>query len=359
MAQHDSEAFVRASAINCLCQLVNVKRIWDESLCAYDLMGFLLDTVHQESEGIVRKEYCLLIGEIYRSYKIPNAQFELIFPTMAHLAINDLYWEAKVSALHFWRQVILRQFKYNGVIDGAFPAVTFSRRHKKIVTLTPREIELRLHLILDELQVRGALGVLLECLGDDCDLEVVKLATKIAQRVESFLQQYDYGKEELAGGGTDRPSTALTTSLQSVASSSSVPTTSTSTSFAGLCLVEPTTGAAPGPLSDSDCAAQADRVIAAIVSLDDISLLGDTAVTAGAAQQPPEASSSPHLDPELFRRMRAVRPAEYLRRIAQLELATLVDRRGAWIRKNESFESLLDDMMFSLQIGDANNADCY
>lgn len=355
MAQHDAEAFVRASAINCLCQLVNVKRIWEESLCAFDLMGFLLQTVHQESEGIVRKEYGLLIGEIYRLYKIPNVQFELLFPTMAHLAINDLYWEAKVSALHFWCQVILRQFKYNGVIDGAFPAVTFSRQLKKIVTLTPREIELRLHLILDELQVRGALGVLLECLADDCDLEVVKLATVIAQRVERFLQQYDYGKEELAGGATDRPSSAMTTSLQA---------STTRHSFAGLSLEEsgaPTaaTAQAAGPLTDSDCAAEADRVIAAIVSLDDYSLLKHTAVAEDAEKRPPETSSVPHLDAELFQRMRAVRPAEYIRRIAQLELATLVERRGAWIRKNESFESLLDDMMFSLKIGDANNADCY
>lgn len=357
-------------------------------------MDYLLSTVHQENEGIVRKEYCLLIIEIYRSHRIPNQQFELIFPTMAHIAINDLYWEAKVNALHFWYQVILRQFKYNGVIDGAFPAVTFSKKHKKIVTLTPREIELRLDLILDELMTRGALGVLLECLADDCDLEVVKSAANLAECLQNFLAKYEYQKESNAAAADNKPTA-------STKSSCVVPTTDTN--FAELSLRDSlmvtnrhaarksasgktpspppqpaTTAGSPGdcaapadpsvdkmdvsppiPLSERACRLQADQVISAIVSLDDINLLGDTAVQSDAANKMPEESSSPHLDPALFRRMRAVTPTEYLRRIAQLDLATLVDRRGAWIRKNESFDSLLDDMMFSLRIGDADNADCY
>lgn len=330
----------------------------------------------------MRKEYCLLIGEIYRTYKIPNAQFELIFPTMAHIAVNDLYWEAKVSALHFFRQVIVRQFKYNGVIDGAFPAMTFSKKHKKIVTLTPREIQLRIDLILEESTNRGALGVLLECLGDECDLEVVKSAHAIALRVQQFLNQYEYrkGPEATEAAGASTTTTAATKTI--------VPTADTN--FAELSLrdtqsvnsrqnrqsgdmrqpqqppIASGSSAAPSPAHSVQTppidvnSTEADRIIAAIVSQDDINLLGDTKVTAEeAAKQTPEASSSPHLDPLLFQRMRSVRTAEYLQRIEELQLATLVERRGAWIRKNESFESLLDDMMFSLQIGDANNADCY
>ena len=57
---------------------------------------------------------------------------------MAHCAVNDFYWEVKVNSLDFWRNVICRQFCHQGMIDGTFPAVTFSKEHKKIITLTDK-----------------------------------------------------------------------------------------------------------------------------------------------------------------------------------------------------------------------------
>lgn len=57
---------------------------------------------------------------------------------MAHCAVNDFYWEVKINALDFWSRVICRQLSHQGMIDGTFPAVTFSKEHKKIITLNEK-----------------------------------------------------------------------------------------------------------------------------------------------------------------------------------------------------------------------------
>lgn len=317
----------------------------------------LLTNIHTESEGIVRKAYCLLISHIYRDYTISSHLYELIFPTMAHIAVHDLYWEAKMSALHFWHTVLLRQFKYNGVIGGGFPAVTFSKRDKKIVTLTPKEIDLRLHIIFKELQARGALGVILECLNDQCDLQVVIDAQKVGSEIEKFLAKYNFRKDEtsslsdLSLRESKSASDARTVAAAAAAARARQAAASDASPRQSVLFMPP-----KEQLSDSGAAA--DDVIETIVALDDINLLGDTAIKEQqAGSTAPDAS--PFLDPKFFQKIKEVGTEEYLKRIADIELDTLIERRSAWLTKNESFGSLLDDMMFSLQIGDANNADCY
>ena len=116
-----------------------------------------------ESEGVVRREAVACITAIYNHQQIPEYCLDIIFSVLAHCAVNDFYWEVKVNALEFWRSVICRQFVYHGMIDGTFPAVTFSREHKKIITLTEKEIHLRLKKALNELSLRGCLGILISC----------------------------------------------------------------------------------------------------------------------------------------------------------------------------------------------------
>jgi len=68
--------------------------------------------------------------------------------------VSDLHWEVKVNALQFWEKVIERQMSDQGMIDGVFPSVTFSK-NRKIVLLTENEIRLRLNKVLEELaQIR-------------------------------------------------------------------------------------------------------------------------------------------------------------------------------------------------------------
>lgn len=82
-----------------------------------------------------------------------------IYKQLFTTATSDLHWEVKVNALSFWDSVIDHETANQGMIDGAFPAVTFSKTSRKIVTLTPPEIQKRLRLVLDELQSIGCLQV--------------------------------------------------------------------------------------------------------------------------------------------------------------------------------------------------------
>lgn len=91
-----------------------------------------------ESEGVVRKEAVACIAAVYTHQQIPSPCLDTIFSVMAHCAVNDFYWEVKVNALSFWSTVICRQLSHQGMIDGTFPTVTFSKEHRKIITLTDK-----------------------------------------------------------------------------------------------------------------------------------------------------------------------------------------------------------------------------
>uniref|UniRef100_A0A182N9X3 Uncharacterized protein n=1 Tax=Anopheles dirus TaxID=7168 RepID=A0A182N9X3_9DIPT len=191
-AKNDTEAYVRASALRCLTLMVKIRLLWDHSLSKLSLMNHLIDVIDNESEGVVRREAVNTVKEIYANHKIQPQCLDSVFSVLAYAAANDLYWEVKINALQFWRLVMCRQFQHQGMIDGTFPAVTFSKEHKKIVTLTDREIQTRLMKVLNEISLRGCLGVLLACLGDECDLGVVKETIAIINKLMSHLNKYNF-----------------------------------------------------------------------------------------------------------------------------------------------------------------------
>lgn len=364
LAKNDAESFVRASALNCLCPMVNVKVLWEQCLSSMDLMVIyahlslsikiltyfltqehLLKVLRNESEGIVRKAAVCLVCEIYKKYKIPNHQYDQLFPTLAYSAVSDLYWDVKFQALLFWKLVIQRQFQHNGVIDGAFPTVTFSKELKKIVTLTPKEIETRLKRILDELSTRGALGVLLECLNDNCDLEVVKRAARMVAKIRMFLNSYDYMSE------LNHPEPTATGHQHSGSAASSLDDT--------VLIDEEMVSPPPPDATSMAFDTHSDNIIESIVSLDDINLLVHAYENQLKVDERPVEHSETTIDDEGFQKLVSVKPIDYLQRIGSIDLEAMIESRVCWIHKNESFDSLLDDIMFSLEIADINEADCY
>lgn len=104
----------------------------------YTPQKYAVEVLGAESEGVVRREAVGLIAAIYSHQQIPQHCLDTIFSVMAHCAVNDFYWEVKVNALNFWSCVICRQLMHQGMIDGTFPAVTFSKEHRKIITLTDK-----------------------------------------------------------------------------------------------------------------------------------------------------------------------------------------------------------------------------
>lgn len=79
--------------------------------------------------------------------------------TMAEAAVLDLHWEVKVNALEYWSHFITSHFTDQGMLDGSFPNVTFSKEHRKIVALNEGEIKRRLNKALDEMAKQYCLGV--------------------------------------------------------------------------------------------------------------------------------------------------------------------------------------------------------
>lgn len=79
--------------------------------------------------------------------------------TMSVAAVFDLHWEVKTNALTFWDHFVKSHLSDQGMLDDSFPNVTFSKEHRKIVSLNEAEIKRRLNKALDELARQRCLGV--------------------------------------------------------------------------------------------------------------------------------------------------------------------------------------------------------
>uniref|UniRef100_A0A8D8E4B2 BRCA1-associated ATM activator 1 n=1 Tax=Culex pipiens TaxID=7175 RepID=A0A8D8E4B2_CULPI len=366
-AKNDSEPYVRASALRCLTLMVKIRLLWEHSLVKLNLMNHLITVFDNESEGVVRREAVNTIREIYSNHKIQAQCLDAVFSVLAFSAANDLYWEVKLNALVFWKVVMCRQFQHQGMIDGTFPAVTFSKEHKKIITLTNKEILLRLRKVLNELSLRGCLGVLLACLGDDCDLEVVRQTVEIIRRLMCYLNKYNYMEEcvnrRVEPASDDR--SAFVAVIDTNYSEHKRPSDHQ--------LKSAQRNDADYSSGNVPCLINSDEIIDSIVNLDDVNLLSitykhnmsvsssgpePTATTMTPAGGGCHCEASKHHD-DLFRKYAEVSPEDFLKQVAATDFDELIAGRESWLRKTESFGSLLDDVLFSYYAAEVNEADCY
>lgn len=321
------------------------------------LQNHLIKVFDTESEGVVRREAVNTIREIYSNHKINSQCLDSVFSVLAFSAVNDLYWEVKINALLFWKVVMCRQFQHQGMIDGTFPAVTFSKEHKKIITLTDKEILLRLRKVLNELSLRGGLGVLLACLQDDCDLEVVKQAVEIIRKLMSYLNQYkfmEHCRNEVDPATGERNSSSIVPVMDtnySEHTKTTSPVKSTQRNDADY-----SSGNVPRLINP-------DEIIESIVKMDDMNLLSVTYKNnmkmAECSLRNSFTSESRKLHDELFKKCAAVSTEHFLEKIANIDFDELIASRERWLQKTESFSSLLDDVLFSYYAAEVNDADCY
>ncbi|XP_058457693.1 uncharacterized protein LOC131434697 [Malaya genurostris] len=357
-AKNDTEPYVRASALRCLSHMVRIRLLWEHSLAKLNLMTHLITVFDTESEGIVRREAVNTVREIYSNHKILPHCLDSVFSVLAFSAVKDLYWEVQINALQFWRVVMCRQFQHQGMIDGTFPTVTFSKEHKKIITLTDKEILLRLRKVLNELSLRGCLGVLLACLQDDCDLEVVKDTVEIIQRLMSYLNKYNFVEEyknqvdPATGERNLRKLVPIIDTNYSVhANSSGVQKTSQRND------ADYSSGNVP-------CLINSEEIIDSIVNLDDVNLLSISYKNSlkVAGEVPPGGScscESSKVHEDLFKKYAEVTADDFLDQVLQLDFDELISCRQRWMQTTESFSSLLDDILFSYYATNVNDADCY
>jgi BRCA1-associated ATM activator 1 len=303
---------------------------------------------------VVRREAVGLIAAIYRFQQIPPQCLDMIFSVIAHCAVNDFYWEVKVNALNFWSTVICRQFVHQGMIDGTFPSVTFSKEHKKIITLNDREIQLRLRKVLNELSLRGCLGILITCLKDS-DLEVIKKTVTVVNKLLGYLNKYkfieEYNKSE-KGTSQNGMKPVMDSNYSEFFNSNLAgvlnPAVRNNADFSK------TTEVTISP-ETFDCCPD-DMIIDSIVQEQDLVLLSNKyrqncSVT---CENMEELS---YIDENLFKKYATVSADEFLNYITNTDLEMLVQKKSEWLHHSENFSTLLDDILRSF--GQNVDLDCY
>ncbi|PSN40477.1 hypothetical protein C0J52_11616 [Blattella germanica] len=314
LAMDDDESYVRASAIN------------NNTLSL--LQTKMLHILRSESEGIVRREAAALLKEIYTHHKFLKAELTLVFEAMARAAVSDLHWEVKVNALHFWEKVIERQMSDQGMIDGVFPSVTFSKENRKIVMLTETEIRTRLGKVLDELARIRCLQVLVSALQDH-DIQVVYRAADIISMLNKVLSRHGLTSET----STSQPLPDLVRNC-------------TPPNFRG---VYDSYGCQVNGLERKIPSSHADQIIDSIVKESDLSLLARLSMGDQPSSNAPSSNAQKNVTVD-----------EFLGAISQLNVEELVANKSEWLDScNNNLSSLLDDFLASHMDREANAMDCY
>lgn len=207
----DPEPGVRATALKCLQEMLQNCTLWSKCPDENEVLPVrlslnkeihtrpklfyfqqkIIHILNNEPEGSVRIEAATLMQLLYKHQFLADENKPQIYEMMAFSATLDLHAEVRRKGLLFWQEVIGELLRNQGMIDGSFPNVTFSKENRKIVTLTEIEIKRRLNKVLLQLGETGCLGVLLSALQDDCDLGVVKEAVCITKRFLALLNQYN------------------------------------------------------------------------------------------------------------------------------------------------------------------------
>ncbi|KAK3931173.1 BRCA1-associated ATM activator 1 [Frankliniella fusca] len=409
LALNDAENYVCASATKCLTAMVCVDRFWNEELTDKDLVNKMIGILNGESEGVLRREASLLMSEIFKYRKVPSDVLHKMCVTMANVVLADLHWEVKVNALTFWKLMIERQMNDQGMIDGVFPQVTFSKEHRKIINLTPAVIQDRLRRVLTELSLNGCLHVLLEAICKDEDLEVVKRASEIISFLSVVLERH--GLLDLKNNLSSTPTSSEASSalgsnaVLSPSNQSDSLSESTSSVMSSYYEVEmpvhvqvenselntnhhntlnsSDNSRSPGKsildldpqvmgfdvlnddVLDLPSISQADlqdKVIDSILNDRDINLLAKVYLGTGAevtGRQGPETKISKPVRPLVV-----LSPEEFLCQLSILQVDKIVSERSRWVKDTGgNLDTLLDDMLITrnlkLEEDDFNAMDCY
>ncbi|KAI9561883.1 hypothetical protein GHT06_012845 [Daphnia sinensis] len=191
-AFNDTESYVRATAIGVVAAATPVPLLW-EHLSTHSnasVINSCYAVLQQDSEALARRAAAKALTLITQSGHFPSdLDRNVLYRYMSSAALSDLDWEVKLQALDFWRCIIDETLTQQGMLDGAFPEVTFSKEKQKIVRLDTKEIRSRLQTALSELGSCGCLYVLLQ-LVDDCDAPVREKSIRLLHHLRDVLANY-------------------------------------------------------------------------------------------------------------------------------------------------------------------------
>lgn len=191
-AFNDTESYVRATAIGVVAAATPVPLLW-EHLSTHSnasVINSCYAVLQQDSEALARRAAAKALTLITQSGHFPcDLDRNVLYRYMSSAALSDLDWEVKLQALDFWQCIIDESLTQQGMLDGAFPELTFSKGKQKIVRLDTKEIRSRLQTALSELGSCGCLYVLLQ-LVDDCDAPVREKSIRLLHHLRDVLANY-------------------------------------------------------------------------------------------------------------------------------------------------------------------------
>ncbi|XP_011179236.1 uncharacterized protein LOC105210142 [Zeugodacus cucurbitae] len=377
MAKHDSEPYVRASALKCISELVAIDAIWELDLSKQNLPDHLFDVLNNDPEGIVRKEALSTLTKLNSFRKITSRYKDSFYSTLVNCVVNDLHWEVKVEALKAWRSEIRNLLSDEGMIDGIFPPVTFSKEKRKIVKLNEKEINLRFSKILNELSQRGCLGAILKCLNDDCDVAVIREAKSLVKKLVDKLDEYNYDcasdTKKLNNQMTSENNTDMSTrsvlSLNNNESNNNETTLNSSLSET-VKLENNSVEIVSGDAETLEFL-DSEEIIESILDTKDINLLAEAYeqsmhINGGSKQTTPSQhqpdDERKHIDKLFYRQFSNVNAKDFLALVRRTDFEEEICKQDEWFLCNENLASLLEDIlsMFKPESnGESISADCY
>ncbi|CAH0750609.1 unnamed protein product [Diatraea saccharalis] len=331
VAFNDYEPYVQVSAFRCVAAAIRVCSMWDLMKAEHpNLLEDLVTVLRNNEEGIVRREVCNVLCEIYQNVKLSPSFKQTLYDHMASTAMCDFHWEVQMSALKFWKMVIQSLLTDYGMLDGTFPQMTFSRESRKIVTLNNVEIQKILRKVLDELAAMGCLTVLLKLIHDDHELEVMETALTVAQELFVVLQKYKV--PETMQLSEDDP--------KSVADL--------------VCDIKDEQFMENGEEMEAEASTKAENVIEGILNADDMNLLADMYQTQMNLQnEKNHMVASPKI-----KLLRSASPSLFVNFMVSNK--NIVQQKREWNDGIRNISSLLDDVLGIYEVnGDVNSLDCY
>jgi hypothetical protein len=291
--------------------------------------------LRNNQEGIVRKEACNLLCEIYQNEKLTPSFKQTLYDHMTSSAINDFYWEVQLAALKFWRVAIKSFLADQGMLDGAFPPVTFSRTSRKIVILNEAEVQKRIIKTLEELASVGCLTALLKLVNNDTEVEIMDAALAIAEELFTILLKYKV--PDAIKSQADEPKIVedlLFNIKENVFESSEI----------------------AHKMEAETSKSSADNIIDGILNEDDINLLADLYKKQMHLQkQEQEIVTAPRL-----RLLKPASPYLFVTFMNNNKCKTIIQEKRKWKDGIRSVSSLLDDVLGLYEVtNEANSLDCY
>lgn len=142
-------------------------------------------------------EVVLLITSLYDK-DIHNGDYAMnIYSTMQYIMTTETNQQVKITVMDFWLKVINTMLKKQGMMDGGFPEVTFSKELKRIITFDKPKIKQCLTAALTELSNIGCLATFVFVLKHEADPKICEAAEKNLLDFIDLLNKHKVNSGEL------------------------------------------------------------------------------------------------------------------------------------------------------------------